>query len=245
MSNFLITSLSPWIVSVALLTCFLIILIQLPQLIRFTLKLSLPVRIILMIVVIGGIFVRFGWVPNQHRIYFDEDRYLSGAVTFAKFNKSTLIDVATPQKLIMGDPDLVARSTVPTINGWVIKLFEDQEIYLFYAAKIMSVIQIILIFVAAYLFFKSLFIATFGAVIFAFLPVNVFWSVSIGLDAYFVFFALLAFVAAFWYAKEPNVKSALFLTASTLLLLFVRLESFLFLIVLFTTIFALRKIQHT
>ena len=88
-------------------------------------------------------------------------------------------------------------------------------------------------FILAYLLFHNYFIALFSAAGMALLPVVVFWSPSVGLDSSFVFFAMLAWIATLLYARKPTPIHGMLLLTSTALLLCVRLESFVFLPILF------------
>ncbi|MGE5042124.1 MAG: hypothetical protein ACM3IJ_04445 [Candidatus Levyibacteriota bacterium] len=240
MNTILIGIISPWAVTAAFLISVGIILFQTPVLFRFIKKNLLLILLLLAITFIGG-YIRFQWTPNQHRIYFDEDRYLAYAVTFARFGQELNINAASLQKVIDGPPDTVARVTVPTVNAWILKLFGYNELYLILGAKIFATFQILLLFAATYLLFKNIRTAVIASSIFSLLPVPVFWAPSIALDSYFVFFGLLAFCATIWYAKSPKFITALFLVLATLLLLFVRFEAFLFLLVQMSTIWAIRQ----
>ena len=241
MSALLLTTISPWMLTICLVVVILLFFIHVPFLFKKITRIpKRHVFVLILTLLIGGL-VRFHFTPNTHRIYFDEDRYLTYAVTFARFNKTVGINLATPEKVIIGDPDQVGRITVPVVNGWVLKLFGLKEENLFIAAKLFSTLQILLIFCATYLLYKSYSGALLSAILFAFVPLNVYWSPSIGLDSYFVFFGLLAFVASCMYAKTPTKTTATFATVSTILLLFVRLESYLFLLVSLVTIYSIRK----
>lgn len=241
MSELLIASASPWLVSVLLLLVIFITVIYIPKLLRFFLKMPFYAKVVLLAAVVLGGLIRIYWTPNQDRILFDEDRYLAYAVTFAKFGQFRNTNLATPSKLIDGDPDLVARVTVPVLNGWVLKIFGYDIKNLYLGAKIFGTIQIILIFAAVYLLFKDIKAALFSSLILAFLPTPVYWSVSTGLDSYFVFFSFITFIASCLYARKPNVINALFLVSGIVLLLFVRLEAFLFLFVVSSILLVIRK----
>lgn len=200
-------------------------------------------KLILFLSVFIGLLLRLNFAPNFHKIYFDEDRYLSYAVSFAKFNKTVSIDIATPQKIVMGIPDDAARTTVPVINGWVLKTFGYSEQILFQSAKLFSTLQIFLVFILAYLLFKNYLAASFSALAMAFLPTNIYWSSSISLDAFAVTFALISLIGSTWYARAPSIRSAFFTAASFFLLLGVRIESFIFLPVIVSAIFYIRKTE--
>jgi len=189
--------------------------------------------------------IRICWVPNIDRIYFDEDRYLSHAVSFAKFNKNFGIILATPEKLIIGESDPAARLTAPVINGWVLKLFGYSKGNLYLASKIFSSIEILLVFATLYFLFKNSLAASVASLIFALVPISIYWSVSTAPDSYFIFFSLLTFIASGWYARSRNLISALFMIFSTTILLFTRLEALLFLVVIGATIYSIRKSEKT
>lgn len=202
MGAWLISNVSPWVVSICGFVLVFVGLFQLGKIFKYCRSQSVWIWVLLGVIVVVGGLLRF-YSPDQHRIYFDEDRYLSGAVTFAKFGTQRLINVATNDTFLTGDPDLVARVTVPTLNAWIFKVFGYSEKYLFIGSRIFSTSQIIFVFIAVVMYLRSRSMGLVAAGIFAILPVPIFWSLSIGLDSYFVFFALLAFIGAAWYGYRP------------------------------------------
>jgi len=222
----------PWFVSACLFIAFCIGIGKIAMLLSHIKRYPLHVVTALFLLLFVGAWIRFSWVPDGHRILFDEDRYLSLAVSFAKFNKSTSLDFATPERSIIGVPDHAIRVTVPVMHGWILRLFGDTETILFRFSRIMSIIQIFLIFVASYLLFESFIIAIWSALGIALLPVSVYWSVSLTLDNYFVFFSLLGLVSSSLYAKKNTLVNGVFFLCSLFLLLCVRFEGFLFLPIL-------------
>lgn len=241
MDYLLIGIISPWLIMGLFFIIILLLLLQLPTLLRALMKVPKPVILLLFVTLAVGAYVRFAWTPNMDRIYFDEDRYLSYAVSFARFNQETSLEAATPKTLILGKIDQVARITVPTLNGLVLKMFGMSKTNLHLTAKLFSTLQILLLFTAVVLLFENPVVAAIASFIFALTPVNIFWAPSTALDSYFVFFSLLAFVGACWYGRNVTFKSSLFFATTTTLLLFVRFEAFLFLFVLLGVIFAVRK----
>lgn len=244
MTYFLLTVFYPFFLTTLIVCIFFIFILTLPKLLKGMHTIPHVYKFFLLGILIVGFLLRFYTVPNFHRIYFDEDRYLSYAVTFAKFNKMLSIDVATQKELVMGNPDTAGRSTVPVIHGLVLKIFGFSEYNLFQTAKIFSILQVLLVFILMYLLFKNYLAATLSAAGMAFAPTNIYWSSSLNLDTYAVFFALFALIGAVWYAKEESIKSTLFTIFSFFLLLGVRIESFVFLIVIVFTIFAVRKDEN-
>ncbi len=240
MSFFILSTIFPWTLIIALMLLITIIIIFAPEIIRVFFKMPTFFKVSLLVVILLGFFLRFSYAPNFHRIYYDEDRYLSYAVTFAKFNQAVSINLATPDKLIQGVPDDAGRTTVPVINALILKFFGYSEENLFQTAKVFSTIQILLIFVLAYLLFKNYTTALFSALGMAVIPTNIYWSSSINLDTYAVFFALLSLIGATLYAKAPSLKTSLMLILSFILLLGVRIESFVLLPVIMFCIYAVR-----
>lgn len=233
----------PWFVTILLIVTTVVFILSIPKLLTAFWKMPWKVKLMLILAIIAGALIRFYLVPNTHRIYFDEDRYLSPAVGFARLGSASQIYSATPEKILLYHSDNVARITVPIVNSWVLKLTGYSEENLFTTAKIFSVLAIVLIFIGAQLLFKNYYVSLFSTFGIALLPTPVYWSTSIGLDSYFLFFAILAFTASAWYGLQKNVLSFILLTSSLLLLLFVRLEAFLFLPVLITTIYSIRKFE--
>lgn len=191
-------------------------------------------------VLLGGL-VRFAWVPNGHRVYFDEDRYLSYAVNFARHGQAVSLLLSTKSEVLLGDPDPAARITVPVINAWVLKLFGYEELNLFHFAKFASTLQIVVLFAVIMVLFDDQLVAVFSAFVFAFSPLTVYWSVTTNIDVYFVTFSLLALLATALYAKRQTAFHIAFVWTSVFLLLMVRFESFLVLPSLGLAVWSIRK----
>jgi len=225
MIEVLISVIIPWILSFLLCGLIIVFIIKIPLIFKEFLKLPLYIKIIFVVIFFGGFLVRFYLTPNQHRILYDEDRYLSYSVTFAHFGEAKSIVYASSDKLLRGDPDQAARLTVPIFNAWIFKIFGYSENNIFIAAKIVSSIQILLIFILAYLMFESHIVAIFAAFGMAFLPTPVYWATSSTLDPYFVFFTLLTFTSIYLFVKKPNNVNGFFLIICIFLLLFVRIEA--------------------
>jgi len=232
MSELLVSVILPWLITFFLGLTIIISLTFLPQLIIAAAKLPRLVLLSLIVSLAAGFFLRYHYVPNFHRIFYDEDRYLSFAVSFARFGKATSIDMATQEKLLLGDPDKAVRLTVPVINAWVMKAFGYRELPLHQLAKAVSSFQIIIIFIFAAIYLRSYWIALFAAAGMAFLPNIIYWSSSTALDSYFVFFALFSSLSVCLFAKEQNIRSGILMLCTVFLLLCVRLEAFVFLPVL-------------
>ena len=237
----LLGKIAPWFVVVIMAITVTQIIINFKFIWREFKNLNFVIQVLLVLFVIFGLAIRLMWVPNQDRIYFDEDRYLSYAVTFARFGQMTSINLATPEKLILGDVDTVARITVPVVNGLVLKIFGFEKEYLYITAKIFSTLQIISIFAVSYVLFRRQVAAIVASGIMAFVPVIVYWSTSTALDSYFVFFSILACLGGCLYGRKASFSSAGFLISTTVLLLFVRFEGFLMLPVIALCIWVLRK----
>lgn len=245
MSELILSTVFPWLLLLSLLACVLILVLKIPEAIKGLLKLPIWTITAFIILLAAGIYVRFTFVPLDHRIYFDEDRYLSFAVTFARFGKATSVDLATPERLYIGIPDDAVRLTVPVLNAIVLKTAGFSEANLFNAAKVLSLLQIIVIFAVATIFTRRALVAVFAAAGMALLPTVVYWSVSIGLDSYFVLFSMLAVLAAVMFGSKPTLLNKMFLAASTFALLGVRLESFLMLPVITVSILFMRQAEKS
>lgn len=241
-SRYFIAIIAPWMITVCLILTGIILMRMIPNVYRQFLKLHRSVRILLFLCIFVGGYIRFAWVPSGHRIYFDEDRYLSYAVNFARHGEAVSLMAATPEKILLGDPDPAARVTVPTLNAWILKIFGYDEAHLFNLARFVSLATIVLIFSTVFMLFEDQYAAAIAATIFSFVPINVYWSVSTNIDAYFVSFSLLSLLSMIWYARRVSPTSILFAWCTTSLLLFVRFESFLFLP---TLIAAVSTIRHT
>lgn len=231
----------PWTVAVFLVTAAIIAVSRIPQLAKGFGHFPHLGKAVLIIAFLLGAYIRFTLVPDGHRILFDEDRYMAYAVSFARFGRAVSLEFATPRESIVGTPDQAIRVTVPVLQAIVFKLFGASEHNMFVAARLGSLLQIVLIAAVSWQFFKSILITTWVSALMALLPVSVYWSSSAGLDNYFVTFALLALCAVSWYAQKPTRISAIFAIVTTFILLCVRFEGFFFLPVLLGVLIILRK----
>lgn len=241
MSEALTGVVAPWYVTALLLVLVVLLVALAPALFCAARTLKPALLGALVSVIAAGTILRLIGIPNQPRIYYDEDRYLTYAVTFARFGQQLGLNAATPQRHIAGDPDAVARITVPTLHAWVLRATRYHAPALFWTAKLVSSLQILLLFIVAAILSRRPLVGLFAASIMAFLPTPVFWSVSIALDSYFVTWSLLTLAACFMYVGRPTLLTAALVTVSTMLLLFVRLEAVLFLPVLVIAGAAIRK----
>lgn len=240
-AELLLGSVFPWFVAGLLAVLIVIQLLLLPGLLGRFFKSPKLFVIFLVLAIVGGIYVRFAFVPNQHRIYYDEDRYLGYSVTFARFNKAVSIELATPQRSIIGKPDQAVRVTVPVIHGTVLKLFGYSEANLFNTSRIFSVLLAIYATILSLQLFRSYKAASITALGMFFLPIQVYWSASLALDPYFVFFCVLSMLATIAYAKKSVPIYAIQAIVSIFLLLCVRIEAFVFLPLLTYAFYHVRK----
>ncbi len=240
-TRFLISEIAPWVATGLLCTLVGIAFSYIHTARKRFNGFKTEIKIGFLLCMVIGALIRFAWVPSGHRIFFDEDRYLSYAVNFARHGKAVGLVVATPEKVFLGDPDPAARITVPVLNAWTLRVFGYSEDNLFLMARLWSVIQIGIIFIAAYLLFHDEYVALFSAFVFAFSPISVYWSVSTNIDVYFVTFSLLSLIASAMYARAHTLRTLLFVWATVTLLLMVRFESFLVLPSLLFTIASVRE----
>ncbi len=245
MNRLIISVIMPWILTGALALLVSIAILSIPAFFRGLKKLPAAIIIMCMAIFFLGAYIRFAWVPNTHRIYFDEDRYLMYAVSFARTGHALGIQIATPNNVLLGDPDPGARVTVPLIHSWIMKFFGYTDKNLFLSAKIFSSLQIVLIFIFVLLLFGRPVAALSSALIIAFIPIMVFWSTTTNLDSLFVFFALISGIGATWYAKRPTILRALFFASGVSLLLFVRIEGMILLVSLLWLIITVRKHENS
>lgn len=232
-----LSAILPWIVVVAfVLICFIPLFW-----IRAVRRIPFRVLTLLIIIHILALWIRFAWVPNDHRIYFDEDRYLSYAASFARYGKALSLDLATPTRPIIGVPDEAGRVSVPVLNAISMKIFGFSEQTLFLTAKIVHSMAIPGIFLLGYLLFGSVAVGLLSALGVALIPTIVFFSPSFGLDLYFMDIAILTFITVLVYAKYPSLLSGLWLFASVIILTCVRIEAFVLLPVLLASYVGTRK----
>ncbi len=241
MSVLFLSTILPWTITICLAIVCLIALRNIPAMTKSFMAFPASIRFALCVAFVGGGMLRFLAVPNDHRIYFDEDRYLSYAVTFARFGKAVSVELATPTQSLMGNPDQAGRVTVPVINAWALKLLGFKETHLYVVAKAINTLTILLMFITTYALFGNAAAAVVSAIGIAFLPTPVYFSTATGFDPYLVFFCLLSLLAVCRYAHHRNWDNAIFLIASVLLLMSVRIEAITFLFVLITTFFILHK----
>lgn len=244
MGEFLISTVLPFVLVGFLGVIVVVTLLSLPQLGRSFLKIPRTYQVLLLAILALAAYLRFTLVPSEQRVLFDEDRYLSYAVTFAKFGKAVSIDVASQTEPIVGKPDQAVRSTVPVINALVLKATNYNESALYQAAKVASVFTVLLMFMLCVLVFKRYLVATIASFLMAVFPVAVYWSTSTSLDSYFMLTALLTMCGAAWYARRPEVRTIVFFAASLFLFLCVRVEAIVLLPLAFAMILAIRKSEN-
>lgn len=241
MDIFFLSTILPWTVVLSFLIICSIPIFYLPTLFRVIRK-SSPWTIFLILGIQAlALYIRFAWVPNDHRIYFDEDRYLSYGASFARYGKAVSLDVATPTHVIIGVPDEAGRVTVPVLNAILFKLAGYSEHTLFVAAKILHSFSVFGMVILGYLLYKNKAIGILSAVGIALLPTTVFYAPSFGLDLYFMDISILSLIAVCIYAKFPSRLSGLWLFSAIILLTCVRIEAFVILPILILTYYFIRK----
>ncbi len=216
----------PWLVAFFLLVFLGIHIVLIPRLFLSVWNTKKMALFLAGALLIGGAYLRFAVVPNQHRIFYDEDRYLGYSVSFARLNKAVSLELATPQETVIGKPDQAVRVTVPVLHGMVLKLFGFDEAYLFHTSRILSLLLAAYIAVLSYQLFRSVLGAILSMTGMLFLPIQLYWSASMALDPYFVFFTVASVVALLLYLRRPTRLSIAFSTTSIFLLLCVRIEAF-------------------
>lgn len=241
MDIYFLSTVLPWIVVVAIVILCLVPIFWIPKILKTMRRISLGALLFLIGIQALAFSIRFASVPNDHRIYFDEDRYLSYAASFARYGKAVSLDVATPTEVILGVPDEAGRVTVPVLNAIVLRVFGFDEHNLFVAAKILHSLEILGIFLLGLLLFEKPAIGIISALGIALLPTTVFYASSFGLDLYFMDGAILTFLATIVYAKNPSRLSALWMLSSLIILTCIRIEAFVLLPVLAFTYFCIRK----
>lgn len=232
-----LSTILPWIVvgALVLFCCIPLLWIQAVR------KIPTATLVFLCISLILALWVRFAWVPDDHRIYFDEDRYLSYAVSFARYGKAVSLDLATPTQPLLGVPDEAGRVSVPVLNAIILKMFGFNEAHLFTGAKILHSLAVPGIFLLGLLLFESTAVGLLSALGIALLPTTVFFAPSFGLDLYFMDLAIAAFVSVILYAKRPTRLTGLWMFAAVIILTCVRIEAFVLLPVLGMTYVYERK----
>ncbi|MGB3019662.1 MAG: hypothetical protein WBB58_00405, partial [Microgenomates group bacterium] len=191
----------PWTTTGILFLFVVLNLLFLPRFVKHLLKTPKIILLIAIAAIAGGVYLRFAFVPNQHRIFYDEDRYLGYSVSFARLNQAVSVEAATPEKSVIGKPDQAVRVTVPVLHGWILKLFGYQESNLFNASRVVSVLLAIYLSVLSYMLFRSYLGSLLTLVGMLYLPILVYWSASMALDPYFVFFTVTSFVSLALYLK--------------------------------------------
>ncbi|MBI5613326.1 hypothetical protein HY947_00190 [Candidatus Gottesmanbacteria bacterium] len=225
MQFFFLSVILPWIISGIWAILFLCIFVFLISFFRYAFSRSRIASILAIVIFILGLFLRFQWGYHTHRILYDEDRYLSYAVTFARFGKAVSIELATPTESIIGIPDSVARLTVPIYHSWILKVFGYSEFNLYIASKAFNSLQTIFLFAFAFLLTSNIWLALGSMLLYTLLPNTLYWSASLALDNYFSTFLLIASTYLLWFAAKKSFPAGMGLLSSFFLLLFVRMEA--------------------
>lgn len=228
-AELLLGSLFPWITALFLGVFILIHLLLLPKLVFRLLKAHKLFLIVVLLSLVGGAYLRFTVVPNQHRIFYDEDRYLGYSVSFARLNKAVSVELATPQESIIGKPDQAVRITVPVLHGLVLKLFGFSEEHLFNTSRVLSLLLAVYVAALSIQLFRSYLGAIIALLGMLYLPIQVYWSASMALDPYFVFFAVASVVAMLTYLSRSSKLNTIYFASTVFLLLCVRIEAFILL----------------
>ena len=225
MQSFFLSVILPWIISVVWVIFLLSSIFFLFSLIRKVYSRSKIAFFLCLLIFTLGLFLRFQWGFHTHRILYDEDRYLSYAVSFARFGKAVSIELATPKESIIGIPDQVARLTVPIYHSWILKVFGYSEFNLHMASKIFNSIQTVFLFAFVFLLTTNIWLAITGMLLYTLLPNTVYWSASLALDNYFATFLIIVSTFVLWYSEKRTLLGGLGLLSSIFLLLFVRMEA--------------------
>ena len=228
-AELLLGTLFPWVVALFLSLLVILSALLIPTFVRNLAKSPKKFLVLGLIALIGATYLRFGLVPNQHRIFYDEDRYLGYSVSFARLNKAVSLEVASLHQSVVGKPDQAVRVTIPVLHGIVLKLFGYHEAYLFNTSRIISILLALFLSILSFQLFRS-YAGAFVTFVFAlFLPIVVYWSASMALDPYFVFFTVLSFVYLHFYLRRPSHYRGVLASVAIFLLLCVRIESFILL----------------
>ncbi|MFH1386601.1 MAG: glycosyltransferase family 39 protein [bacterium] len=192
-------------------------------------KITLTTWLLLGVILAGG-FYQF-WVasPLTHRVYFDEDLYIVIAQNIAASNKALKTNLGTPTSCIEGEYNK-DPSGMPAVVSIPFSLFGPSEYLASRVTVVISLLNVLLAFLLAYLLFKNQVIALFSGLIFILLPENIIWASTVAAEPYQLFFAGLTLLGLVLFKQTRNKYLLMFTLASLAYAAQVRIEGILLLV---------------
>ncbi|RLI95153.1 MAG: hypothetical protein DRO90_00830 [Candidatus Altiarchaeales archaeon] len=192
--------------------------------------------ILLFMILILGFSLREFIVPHTHRIFFDEDLYLGIANSIATEGKNILCNYGTPthcrEGILNKDP-----SGWPFLLAIFYTILGTSEEIAFKISAIIGTLSILLIFLIAFLLFRSHedrreTIALFSALLFALTPAHIIWSGSVATEVPFCFFSLLTILSYLLYLRNEKFRTHLLGIALLAFTVQIRPEGILFILII-------------
>ena len=186
--------------------------------------------IILILIIIGGLYMRTAVAPFTHRLYYDEDIYLNIAQNIVKEGRTILCNYGNQEQCFEG-----VYNKQP--NGYpflmsIIFFFVVSETVAHYATAILSTMIIPIVFLIAYLMFKSNKIAILSSLFFSLIPITIIWAPTTTAGSVSILFMGLAFLALLAFLKTRKTPILLLFFSSLAYAVQLRPEGLLFLVVI-------------
>ncbi len=172
-------------------------------------KIDKKTWIVILIIFIVGLSLRTFYAPHTHRLYFDEDIYLNIGQNIAREGKNYLCNFGSQTECF----DYIYNKQ-PSGYSFFISifyfLFGTSETMAHYINAIVSSLTTILVFLLAYLLFKSEKVGIFASLIFIFIPVAIRWAPTTSTGTIFIFFMALTVLGFLCYFKTYKNNILLF-----------------------------------
>ena len=189
-------------------------------------KINKKTWIALLIIFIVGLSLRTFYAPHTHRLYYDDDIYLAISQNIARHGKIYVCGYGTQDECLN-----IGYNKQPNGYSFLVSipffLFGTNESLAHYFTAIVSSMTIIIVFLIAYLMFKSKKIGILSSLIFVFIPITIRWAPTTSQGPIFLFFSALTVLAFLIYFKSFSNKIFLFSFASLAYTIQIRTEGFL------------------
>jgi hypothetical protein len=171
----------------------------------------------LCLIILLALALRTFVAPHTHRLYFDEDIYMSVAHNMVEDGKAVVTDFGTfrwddyycHESFMNKQPN-----AYPALVSVIFTIFGVNERWAILLNIILSSLTCLLLFLLARLFYDER-IGLWAAFFFALFPVHVVWSASTSTEPPMVFFIVLAFFLLACFCRERDFNT-LFAAAMTL-----------------------------
>ncbi|MEO5355786.1 MAG: glycosyltransferase family 39 protein [Nitrospirae bacterium YQR-1] len=174
--------------------------------------------------------------PRIHRIYYDENIYLSIGQNIGFLGKAGMCNDGNNHYGVYGC-DIVEFNkqpyAYPFLLSLLFKLFGSSELTGFLFNNVTFLLSTITVFLISYMLFDEITLSVFAALIFAMIPENIMWSNTAAVEPSALLFPGFTILCFLIYLKEKDNKSLFLFSVVLPFSLQFRLEAVLILPVIF------------